>query len=142
MRLWTVHPRHLDAQGLVALWREGLLARKVLHGGTRGYTRHPQLERFRAHPEPQAAIDVYLAAVCDEADLRGYAFDRDKLEPLRPVAPIAVNAGQLEHEWRHLMTKLAQRSPLLHERWRGWASPDCHPLFRPRPGPVEPWERP
>jgi len=25
MRLWTLHPKYLDARGLVALWREGLL---------------------------------------------------------------------------------------------------------------------
>jgi len=30
MRLWSLHPRYLDAKGLVALWREGLLAQKVL----------------------------------------------------------------------------------------------------------------
>jgi len=142
MRLWSLHPRHLDAKGLVALWREGLLARKVLHGGTRGYTRHPQLDRFRAHAQPQAAIDAYLSAVCDEADARGYAFARDKLGPLQAVDPIAVNSGQIEYEWRHLLAKLGQRSPVLFERWSGTGSPDCHPLFRPRPGSVEPWERP
>lgn len=32
MRLWSLHPSYLDAVGLVALWREGLLARKVLQG--------------------------------------------------------------------------------------------------------------
>ena len=29
MRLWSLHPRYLDRQGLTALWREGLLARAV-----------------------------------------------------------------------------------------------------------------
>ena len=47
MRLWSVHPRHLDRQGLTACWREGLLAQKVLTGTTRGYRNHPQLTRFR-----------------------------------------------------------------------------------------------
>jgi len=60
MRLWTIHPRHLDAKGLVAAWREGLLAQKVLRGETRGYTRHPQLTRFQAQPEPVQAIATYL----------------------------------------------------------------------------------
>jgi hypothetical protein len=36
MRLWTLHPKYLDARGLVALWREALLAQKVLRGATRG----------------------------------------------------------------------------------------------------------
>src|SRR5690606_41710659 len=79
MRLWSVHPRYLDRQGLLALWREGLLARAVLRGKTRGYRRHPQLERFRAHASPRRAISAYLAAVHAEAAMRGYAFDRSKI---------------------------------------------------------------
>ena len=57
MRLWSIHPRSLDARGLVALWREGLLARKVLRGRTRGYRHHPQLQRFRDLRDPVAAIE-------------------------------------------------------------------------------------
>ena len=71
MRLWTLHPRHLDAAGLVALWREGLLAQAVLLGRTRGYTRHPQLERFRAAADPVARITGYLRIVAAEAASRG-----------------------------------------------------------------------
>jgi hypothetical protein len=63
MRLWTLHPRYLDAQGLVALWREALLARAVLRGETRGYRHHPQLLRFQAHAQPRTAISVFLAGV-------------------------------------------------------------------------------
>jgi hypothetical protein len=37
MRLWTLHPKCLDARGLVVPWREALLAQKVLRGETRGY---------------------------------------------------------------------------------------------------------
>ncbi|WP_396134581.1 pyrimidine dimer DNA glycosylase/endonuclease V [Cellulomonas sp. ATA003] len=48
MRIWSVHPRYLDRQGLTAGWREGLLAQKVLTGTTKGYRNHPQLRRFRA----------------------------------------------------------------------------------------------
>lgn len=110
MRLWSLHPCHLDAKGLVALWREGLLARKVLRGETKGYRHHPQLIRFRQHGEPLAAIDAYLAAVCDKADKRGYRFDRSKIAP--PVAspkPIPVANGQMQYEWRHLLEKLKVR---------------------------------
>ena len=70
MRLWSLHPEYLDARGLVALWREALLARKVLSGGTRGYRSHPQLERFNALPDPVAAIDCYLRHIFEEAHLR------------------------------------------------------------------------
>lgn len=141
MRLWSLHPRHLDPPGLVALWREALLARAVLHGRTRGYRHHPQLDRFRAHPRPPAAIDAYLAAVHTEATARGYRFDRSKFSRPRAVEPIVVTTGQLEHEWAHLLRKLAARDPALHARWAGTGHPDPHPLFREVPGPVAPWER-
>ncbi|MDT3680361.1 MAG: pyrimidine dimer DNA glycosylase/endonuclease V [Burkholderiaceae bacterium] len=141
MRLWSLHPRYLDPQGLVALWREALLAKAVLRGETRGYTRHPQLERFKAHGQPRLAINSYLAAVHDEATRRGYAFDRSKIGPLRSVQPIPVTTGQLALEWLHLQHKLAARSPSLLRRWDGLAMPACHPLFRPGPGPVASWER-
>lgn len=142
MRLWTLHPRYLDAKGLVALWREGLLARAVLCGQTRGYTRHPQLERFRAHDTPLAAIDAYLAAVCDEADARGYRFDRNKLAlPPQPVR-LPASDGQLAYEWAHLRAKLQLRDPDRHAAWRDVRQPDPHPLFDVSPGPIAPWERP
>ena len=41
MKLWSIHPKYLDAKGLVALWREALLAQKVLDGKTEGYKNHP-----------------------------------------------------------------------------------------------------
>ncbi len=141
MRLWSLHPKYLDRQGLVALWREALLAKAVLRGVTRGYTHHPQLERFKAHPHPRLAINSYLAAVHDEATRRGYAFDRSKLGPIRAIDPVPVSSGQVAHEWLHLQRKLASRSPALLARWSGVAKPACHPLFRRRPGPVASWER-
>jgi len=140
VRLWTVHPRYLDARGLVALWRETLLARAVLGGVTRGYTRHPQLDRFRSDPQPSSAINHYLAAVLDEARARGYRFDARKVGPVDDRPPIATTQGQLDHEWAHLLAKLQRRSPSLFRRWRAEA-PRAHPLFRIVPGAVEPWER-
>ena len=64
MRIWSLHPQYLDARGLVALWREALLAQSVLRGATRGYRQHPQLVRFRRRPSPTGAIAEYLRAVC------------------------------------------------------------------------------
>jgi len=140
MRLWTLHPRYLDRQGLLALWREGLLARAVLCGKTRGYRHHLQLQRFIAHATPVPAIDAYLAVVCDEATRRGYTFDRGKLGPRSKVARITVGTGQVAYEWEHLLRKLAVRTPALAAQWKG-ATPECHPLFVVRDGPIETWER-
>ncbi|HET7125827.1 MAG TPA: pyrimidine dimer DNA glycosylase/endonuclease V [Lysobacter sp.] len=141
MRLWSLHPRYLDPQGLVALWREALLARKVLRGETRGYRQHPQLQRFRAARDPLAAIDAYLAAVHAEAVARGYAFDASKFDAKACAPAIAVARGQLEHEWQHLMRKLEVRNPESHARWRDLQRPRAHPSFRAVAGPVADWER-
>lgn len=141
MRLWTIHPRYLDAKGLVALWREALLAKAVLRGETRGYRHHPQLARFRAHAEPRAAINAYLAAVHAEATARGYEFDGRKIGPVRRVARVAATTGQIDLEWRHLMRKLYVRNRALHRRWSRSRRAECHPLFRRVRGPVADWER-
>src|SRR4051812_8955519 len=137
MRLWTLHAKYLDPQGLVALWREALLARAVLRGETRGYKAHPQLERLRTQ---RSLVDAYLRAIHDEASARGYAFDPTKFRRVVAPAPISVTAGQIEYEWEHLMRKLWARNRALHRQWRSTASPESHPLFRVRRGGIEPWE--
>jgi Pyrimidine dimer DNA glycosylase len=83
MRLWTLHPRYLDSKGLVAAWREALLAQKVLAGATRGYRHHPQLIRFQSQADPRAAIASFLVGLADEAANRGYRFDASKISRRR-----------------------------------------------------------
>jgi hypothetical protein len=141
MRLWSLHPKYLDAKGLVALWREALLAQAVLRGKTNGYRHHPQLERFNAHAAPRLAINAYLGAIYEEATSRGYAFDRKKIGPIRAVSRISVPIGQLRHEWRHLLKKLSTRGPSLYVKWRGITNPAHHPMFHVRPGSKASWER-
>lgn len=141
MRLWSIHPKYLDAKGIVALWREALLAKAVLRGETRGYIHHPQLERFREHPHPISAINAYLAAIQVEATARGYNFNRDKVGPVQAVQEIPVTSGQLAYEWLHLQNKLMVRSPALYARSSEVVTPACHPLFRCKPGRVASWER-
>ncbi|UNX54807.1 pyrimidine dimer DNA glycosylase/endonuclease V [Georgenia sp. TF02-10] len=192
MRLWSLHPRYLDRQGLTACWREALLAQAVLAGRTRGYRQHSQLRRFRGQPDPLAAVGAYLGGVAAEAAARGYRFDTARIlrpavvaggpeetgtqEPSLPlsgrltpaagggppmpggvlpqapapasqgglpvrVPPVPVTAGQVAHEWAHLMAKLAVRSPDLAAAHAAVHQPAVHPLFVVVPGPVEPWER-
>ena len=141
MRLWTLHPRYLDAQGLVAAWREALLAQKVLAGGTVGYRNHPQLIRFREQAEPCAAIASFLAGLADEAQQRGYNFDAAKIAPQRFSGQIAETSGQLLHEWSHLQAKLRARAPQVAERWQHISAPEPHPLFCIVPGAVREWEK-
>jgi hypothetical protein len=136
MRLWTVHPQYLDAQGLVALWREGLIA-----GGTRGYTRHPQLTRFRQHAEPLPLIAAYLRGVAEEAARRGYQFDETKIVSPESAARLVETRGQLLFEWKHLQGKLRKRRPELYRKIRKVHCPEPHPLFRIVAGNVRDWEK-
>jgi hypothetical protein len=143
MRLWSLHPKYLDTPGLVALWREALLAKAVLQGNTRGYLKHPQLDRFRLQLEPRIAICLYLYFVHVEATSRGFSFDEGKIElpEGRSCTPIPVSSGQLEYEWHHLLGKLSIRNPTLQRKWSVIDVPQCHPLFLVGPGNIESWER-
>jgi hypothetical protein len=141
MRLWSIHPKYLDASGLVALWREGLLARKVLAGWTKGYKNHPQLERFKKAPVPGEAINAYLKEVLKEACLRGYKFSASKIEEISYEVKIPVTAGQIEYEWSHLLLKLERRSCSLFKKYSQLPAPEPHPIFVIVPGGVELWER-
>ena len=141
MRLWTVHPSYLDAKGLVAVWREALLAQKVLAGETRGYRHHPQLVRFQAHAKPLDAVGAFLRGVAKEAQRRGYHFDANKIRSSEPARPIAETNGQLLYEWRHLRAKLRVRAPALEDRIRKISRPKAHPLFRIVPGGIRDWEK-
>jgi hypothetical protein len=141
MRLWTLHPKHLDARGLVALWREALLAQKVLQGKTRGYKHHPQLSRFRQAANPPAALAAYLAAVHAEALRRGYHFDGAKIGKRRARLKIKETRGQLLYEWAHLRRKLKRRAPALYRAGLKISKPLPHPLFHLVPGAVREWEK-
>jgi hypothetical protein len=141
VRLWTLHPRYLDPRGLVALWREALLAQAVLRGRTRGYTRHPQLQRFAAQGSPVGCLAEYLRVVEAEAARRGYAFDARKISRQRWRGSVPVSRGQMQHEWRHLRRKLAARNREWLRRLAHVKSPRPHPLFRIVPGPVAEWEK-
>jgi hypothetical protein len=140
MRLWSIHPVYLDARGLTALWREGLLARKVLQGGTKGYKNHPQLERFRSFKDPVAVIDCYLLHVFEEAQRRGYSFDRDKLGVKPEAVKIPVTEGQIKYEIQHLKRKLKLRNAEQYKKIASVDNPHPHPIFDVVAGNVEPWE--
>ena len=141
MRLWSLHPKYLDPKGLVALWREALLAQAVLRGATRGYQKHPQMARFQQQSEPLSCIAAYLAAVCTEAKQRGYSFDARKIGEIRSLHRIPVMQGQVAFEMQHLLRKLEARQPLFYAQFQGIRAPEIHPLFCIVPGDIEAWER-
>ena len=141
MRLWTLHPKYLDAKGLVALWREALLAQKVLRGETRGYRHHSQLLRFAKTGNPPAALAAYLKAIHDEANRRDYHFDETKIGSRRSRGKLTETNGQLLYEWRHLKRKLKQRDPKRFRELTAVKIPAPHPLFRIVSGKVRDWEK-
>jgi len=141
MRLWTVHPRYLDARGLCALWREALLAQAVLLGRTKGYRNHPQLTRFREQSDPVRSVCSYLLGVYAESVARGYDFDLAKIEVTSADLCMNETEGQLLWEWEHLKTKLEERTPELLARHGAVTLPEPHPMFRIVAGPIREWER-
>ena len=141
MRLWSLHPKYLDTKGLVALWREALLAQEVLRGKTKGYRYHPQLERFKAADNPLSTIASYLSAIHEEASCRGFKFDVLKIGPGRSKRLLPVTEGQLVFELSHLRKKLMKRDYNSHIRLESIKCPAAHPLFEKVPGSVESWER-
>jgi hypothetical protein len=141
MRLWSLHPKYLDRQGLGALWREGLLAQAVLRGQTRGYQAHPQLRRFRDSGRPLGLITAYLYAVWREARQRGYHYDPRRIAGRPTPVRVPVSRGQLQWEWVHLRRKLSARSPEVLARWAPDEVPNAHPVFRPIRGGIAEWER-
>jgi Pyrimidine dimer DNA glycosylase len=141
MRLWSLHPTYLDSKGLVALWREGLLAKAVLGGRTRGYKNHPQLQRFQNHPDPQAAINAYLWAVYEEAERRGFQFDPSKLDMNSSHIKILVTEGQLRYEWERLQKKLSIRDEQQCQKNASSHEIVPHPSIEVVPGTIESWER-
>jgi len=142
MRLWSISPFYLDWKALVACWREGLLALAVLQGKTKGYTYHPQLERFRATRDPAQPISTYLHYVCNEADRRNYHFDRSKLLPLQKMEQLTVTDQQIRYEWEWLSYKIFRRTRvILTTSVINGSIEECqkvvHPLFKVIPGPIE-----
>ena len=140
MRIWSVHPKYLDAKGIVALWRETLLAKNVLEGNTKGYKNHPQLNRFKAEENPLEAINQYLAEVWDEATRRGYNFDRNKIDFDFQKIKIDVTLGQLQYEFNHLLKKLEQRDPERYKQFEKLKMVDCAEIFDVKEGEIEKWE--
>lgn len=140
MRIWSLHPSLLDTKGLVALWRETLLAQKVLLNETTGYKNHPQLHRFKTSNNPIGAIATYLCFIADEADLRGYNFNRDKIHQERLTSKIEVTLGQVEYEFAHLLNKLKVRDIDRYNKHITQQTLLTHPMFVIVKGEIEPWE--
>ena len=140
MRLWSVHPKYLDTKGLIACWRESLLAKAVLSNKTKGYKFHPQLYRFRSHPKPLAAINQYLFELYKESLNRGYSFDKRKIGRTKTNLKIKVTLGQVNYEKLHLKRKLWKRDRKKCALLKEIDVPELHPLFKMIPGKIEDWE--
>ena len=140
MRIWSLHPQYLDAKGLVALWRETLLAKHVLEGQTKGYRNHPQLKRFKATKNPADSINQYLSVIYEEAQKRGYNFDRSKINWNFETIKLSVTSGQVKYETSHLLKKLKLRDESRYMDLLIQKEIATHPLFELTDGGIEEWE--
>jgi hypothetical protein len=140
MRIWSVHPKYLDTKGLVAVWRETLLAKHVLEGKTKGYRHHPQLHRFQKLKNPVAAINQYLSSIYSEGAARGYNFNKEKVDWNFKKIKITVTNGQMEYEISHLKMKLKLRDIKKYKQLLVQSHYEMHPMFRLVEGEIEEWE--
>ncbi|NVO01592.1 MAG: hypothetical protein HXX09_02730 [Bacteroidetes bacterium] len=140
MRIWSLHPSLLDSKGLVALWRETLLAKNVLENKTRGYKFHPQLSRFKKNANPLNAINFYLQEVYFESQKRGFNFNINKINQPIFQDKISLNSEQLNYEFTHLQNKLKTRDPRKFKENNQNNSIPPHPLFTIINGEIEDWE--
>lgn len=141
MRIWSLHPKYLDTKGLLALWRETLLAKNVLEGNTKGYKNHPQLLRFKESENPEGAVNYYLKYVWTEAKNRSYSFDKTKFTETGSIEKISVTSGQISFEAEHLLKKLEIRDKEKHELFKTLKQFEIHPLFNIVEGTIEVWEK-
>ncbi|MGB9638962.1 MAG: pyrimidine dimer DNA glycosylase/endonuclease V [Nanopusillaceae archaeon] len=141
MRLWSIHPKYLDKSGLLGLWRESLLAQKVLEGKTKGYRNHPQLIRFKKTEDPLLYIGTYLYHVYLEGIRRGYRFNKNKIIKYNLSLKLPVTEGQIKYEFNHLLNKLKIRDPKKYEEIKDIENIEPHPLFYIINGDIEPWEK-
>lgn len=140
MRIWSLHPKYLDTKGLVALWREALLAKHVLEGKTKGYKNHPQLNRFKKAKYPIDLINQYLAGVYDEAVNRNFNFDKNKINWSFRKSKVSVTTEQVNFEVEHLLSKLKKRDIKKYKELKPRSTFDIHPIFKPIKGEIEDWE--
>jgi Pyrimidine dimer DNA glycosylase len=141
MRIWSLHPKYLDSKGLVALWRESLLAKQVLEGNTKGYKNHPQLNRFKNSGNKVDCINQYLAAVYENSVERGFNFNKNKINPDFMPTRLTVTDKQIKFEMKHLLMKLKTRDPEQFQKLSRKRKINAHPLFRIIDGEIEPWEK-
>jgi hypothetical protein len=131
LRLWTVNPKYLDVKGLVALWRESLLAQKVLRSKTKGWKRHPQLDRFKKHPDPVSAIGFYLYCIYEEGKRRGHDFKKEKIyRDSINVPVIKVSREWVLLEFEQLKQKLKKRGRERYKQLLEVKEIELHPIFR------------
>ncbi|MBW2977776.1 pyrimidine dimer DNA glycosylase/endonuclease V [Candidatus Woesearchaeota archaeon] len=139
MRLWSLHPKYLDSKGLVALWRETLLAKKVLEGKTNKYKNHPQLNRFKQ--KPIKFINTYLYFIWKESCERGYCFDKRKIKKPFTKKKLKITRGQILYEFKHLKNKLKKRNPKKYKEIFKIKKPKTNALFALKKGAIESWEK-
>lgn len=143
MRLWSIHPKYLDTKGLLAVWREGLLAKKVLEKKIQAYENHPQLIRFKNHKNPVKAINCYLNYIYIESKKRNYNFNKEKILPIKDQNIISVTKNQVKYEFQHLLNKLLNRDLKKYNELKKIKinEIEINPIFYIVEGEIESWEK-
>jgi hypothetical protein len=148
-----LHPSYLDSKGLLACWREALLAKKVLQNKTNAYKHHPQLIRFKQQSDKINCIKSYLYELYKEAKCRNYNFDFDKICNRNNAnffkTNMTITDKQLEYEMKHLQKKLMKRdlkqyTANLYNVYDKNMNPEnlnANQIFKVIEGEIEDWEK-
>jgi Pyrimidine dimer DNA glycosylase len=148
MRLWSFDPSCLDQRGLCGLWREVLVGLRAFEKGPGApWYNHPQLTRFKQHPNGLGVLAEYAEYVLNEGHKRGYKFNARHLDPYLELydvnftGAIQVTEGQFGYEIEHFMRKLAIREPIRYTNYLNEPKFSPHPIFTIVDGDIESWEK-
>lgn len=140
MSLWVVHPKYLDKQGLVSVWREGLRAQKILSGETACSSNQMLVRQFAADPQPMKAIGAYLSFIAAEGARRGYKFGHEKIKcPNFDETAVPLEPKDLVFEMKDLRRRLKARDK---DKWRETVKVEKiepHPGLRGSVMPMSKW---
>ncbi len=130
MNLLSIHPKYLDKQALISLWREGLTAQKVLNGELTLKKESSLLKRFRQSGNPIKAIGAYLSMIASEGARQGCKLNHEKIIcPNFDSEAIELDSQQIIFEMNFLKDKLKKRDTQKYRELKQLHYIETNPVF-------------
>ena len=139
-RIWSLHPKYLDGIEIFFLWRNCIMAKKILDGTEKVNRKFPHLARFESSSNPIGAINIYLSEVYKIASTHGKNFKLDKFDDSFKDISLNVTKGQMEYEVELFKKKLRNRSSDTNALIFKIKIIEPNPLFKVVEGNKEAWD--